>query len=79
MSVYDIFFTMFLLSYHQKFSGVITIDKNDVRAKFQGQRSEGKVTEVKTNFAPNLAISGIRIVTQAWIHQWLWNDAQSLK
>ena len=35
-----------------KFSGVITIDKSDVHAKGQGQRSNVKVTEVKTNFAP---------------------------
>ena len=34
-----------------KFS-VITIDKSDVHAKGEGQRSKVKVTEVKTNFAP---------------------------
>ena len=35
-----------------KFSGVIAIDKSDVHAKGQGQRSKVKVKEVKTNFAP---------------------------
>ena len=39
-----------------KFSGVITNDKGDVHAK--GHRSKVKITEVKTNFAPNLVISG---------------------
>ena len=33
-----------------KFSGVITIDKRDVHAEGQGQRSKVKVTEVKTQF-----------------------------
>ena len=37
-----------------KFSWVITIDKRDVHAKGQVQRSKVKVTEVK----PNLAVSG---------------------
>ena len=31
-----------------KFSGVITIDKSDVHAKGQDQRSKAKVTKVKT-------------------------------
>ena len=35
-----------------KFSGVITIDKNDVHAKGQYQRSKAKVADVKTIFAP---------------------------
>ena len=35
-----------------KSSGVITIDKSDVHAKGQGQRSKVKVTEIRTNFAP---------------------------
>ena len=34
------------------FRGGITIDKSDVHAKRQGQKSKVKVTEVKTNFAP---------------------------
>ena len=34
-----------------KLSGVITIDKSDVHAKSQGQRSKVKVTEVKTQFS----------------------------
>ena len=33
------------------FSGVISIDKSDVHAKGQGQRSKVKVREVKTQFA----------------------------
>ena len=45
-----------------KFSGVITIDKSDVRAKGQGQRSKVKVTEVKTQ------LSRLRTVTPLWIH-----------
>ena len=35
-----------------KFSAIITIDKRGVHAKARGQRSNFKVTEVKTNFAP---------------------------
>ena len=52
-----------------KFSGVITIDKSDVHAKGQGQRSKVKVTEVKTQFVH------FRTVTQIGIHWWLPNDA----
>ena len=55
-----------------KFSGVITINKSDVHAKGQGQRSKVKVTDVKTQF------SRFRTVTPVWIHIWQWNDAQSL-
>ena len=54
-----------------KFSGVITIDKRDVLAKGQGQRSKVKVTEVMTPF------SCFRTVTPGWIHIWRWNNAQS--
>ena len=38
-------------------------------------RSEVKVTEIKTNFAP----IWVRTVTPVWIHIWLTNDVQSLK
>ena len=55
-----------------KFSGVITIDKSDAHAKGQGQMSKVKVTDVKTQF------NRFRPVTPVSIHQWLWNDAQSL-
>ena len=55
-----------------KLSGVITIDKNDVRIKGQGQRSKVKVAEVRTQF------SRFRTVTPIWINLWRWNDAQSL-
>ena len=64
-----------LCSHHRiimKFSGVITIDKNDVHAKGQGQRSKVKVTEVKTQF------SRFRTVTPVWICIWWWNDARRL-
>ena len=54
-----------------KFSGVITIEKSEVHVK--GQRSEAKVTEVKTQFSP------FRTVTPVWIHIWLQNDAERLK
>ena len=55
-----------------KFSGVITIDRRDVRAKGEGQRSKVKVTEVMTPF------SRFRTVTPVWIHIWRRNDALSL-
>ena len=34
-------------------SKLITIDRSDVGAKGQGQRSKNKITEGKTNFSPN--------------------------
>ena len=55
-----------------KFSGVITSDKSDVRAKGQGQRSKVKVTEVTTQ------LNRFRTVTPVWIHIWWWDDAYSL-
>ena len=55
-----------------KLSGVITVDKSDVHARGQGQRSKVKLTEVKTQ------LSRFRTVTPVWIHIWWWNDAQSL-
>ena len=64
-----------LCSHHRiikKFSGVITIDRSDIHAKVQGQRSKVKVTEVKTQ------LCRFRTVTPVWIHLWRWNDAQSL-
>ena len=61
-----------------KFSGVITNDKSDVRAKGQGQRSKVKVTRLKKIFHFT-QIRRFRTVTPVWIHQWLRNDAQSLK
>ena len=66
--------TPFSLSSHHhiimKFSSVIMNDKSDVHTK--GQRSDDKVTEVKTQ------LSCFRIVTPVWIYIWWWNDAQSL-
>ena len=50
----------------------ITIDKSDVYALRQGQRSKVKVTEVMT------PLSRFRTVTPVWIHIWQWNDAHSL-
>ena len=64
-----------LCSHHSiimKFSGVITSDKSDVRAKGQGQRSKVKVTEVTTQ------LNRFRTVTPVWIHIWWWDDAYSL-
>ena len=55
-----------------KLSGVITVDKSDVHARGQGQRSKVKLTEVKTQ------LSRFRTVTPVWIHIRWWNDAQSL-
>ena len=68
--------TPFSLCFHHriimKLSGVNTIDRSDVQANGQGQRSKVKVTEVKTQFSHFLTI------TPVWIHIWRWNDAQSL-
>ena len=47
-----------------KFLGAITIDKTDVHAKGQGQRSKAKGTEVKTE------LSHFMTVTLVWIHIW---------
>ena len=55
-----------------KFSEVITIDRSDVHAKGQGQRSKVQVTEVMT------PLSSFGTVTPVWIHIWWWNDAYSL-
>ena len=55
-----------------KFSGLITIDRRDVHAKGQCQRSVVKVTQVVTPF------SRFRTVTPVWIHIWRWYGAQSL-
>ena len=55
-----------------KFSEVITIDRSDVHAKGQGQRSKVKVTEVMT------PLSRFRTVTPVWIIIWWWNGAYSL-
>ena len=61
-----------------KFSGVITIDKSNVHAWGQGQRSKVRVTRDKKS--PILTqIGRFRTVTPIWIYQWLRNDAQSLK
>ena len=66
----------FSLCFHHriimKFSGVITNDKSKVHTKGQGQRSNVKVTEVKTQ------LNRFRTVTPVWIHIWWWNDAHSL-
>ena len=62
-----------LCSHHHiimKFSGFITNDQSKVHAKGQGQRSKVKVTTQLNRF---------RTATPVWIHQWLRNDAQSLK
>ena len=56
-----------------KFSGVIIMDRGDVHAKGQGQRSKVKVTEVNTQ------LSRFRTLTPVWIHIWQWNHAHSWK
>ena len=56
-----------------KFSEVITMVKNDVHAKGQGQRSKVKVTEVNTQ------LSRFRTRTPVWIHIWQWYHAHSWK
>ena len=58
-----------LCSHHHiimKFSGVITIDRHDVHAKGQGQRSKVKLTEVTTQ------LNRFGTVTPVWIHIWSW-------
>ena len=61
-----------------KFSGVITIDKSNVHARGQGQRSKVKVTwDKKSQILAQ--IGRFQTVTPVWIYQWLQNDAQSLK
>ena len=75
-SIRHTFFTMFSSSYrHEKFSVVITINKSDVSAKGQGQRSKVKVTGQK-NFDPIWTI-----LDRDWSlnHRWLRYNAQSLK
>ena len=52
-----------------KFSGVITIDKSDVLAKGQGQRSR---SQRSTQF------NCFWTVTLVWIHILWWNDVQGL-
>ena len=56
-----------------KFSGVITMDRSDVHAKGQGQRSKVNVTEVNTQ------LSRFWTLTPVWIHIWQWNYAHSWK
>ena len=56
-----------------KFSGVIAMDRSDVHAKGQGQRSKVKVTEV------NIPLSRFLIRTPVWIDIWQWNHAHSWK
>ena len=45
---------------------------------FQGHLSNFKVTWLK-KVSIFTQIGHFRTVTPVWIHQWLWNDAQSLK
>ena len=118
--------TFWQCSWHRiilEFSGVITTDRRDVRAKGRSQRSKVKVTEVMTHIAvsgPQHQFEftyGDEIMHKAWccleevpycfsrspvkfqghtvnklpilthigrfrtvsMHQWLWNDVQSLK
>ena len=45
---------------------------------FQGHPSKFKVTRLKKSSLLT-QIGRFGTVTQAWIHRWIWNDAQSLK
>ena len=67
---------LFLLCSHHriimKSSGVTTKDQGNVHAKYQGQRSKVKVTEVTTQ------LNRFRTVTPVWIHIWWWNDTYNL-
>ena len=61
-----------------KFSGImksgITIDKSEVRAKGQGQRSRSqRWKQILPQFGH------CRTLTPVWIHRWLQNDVQSLE
>ena len=57
-----------------KFSGVIIIDKSDVHAKSHGQRSKGKVKEIKRTFNQKFLdrnsssdfTDGYQIMHKAW-------------
>ena len=75
LSVRHTFFTMFPSSYHHEIFSprVITMDRSDVHAKGQGQRSKVKVTEVNTQ------LSHFQTLTPVWIHIWQWNHAHSWK
>ena len=71
--------TVWLCSFHRiimQFSGVIIIDKSDVHAKSQGQKSKMKVREVKQSF-PHLGFYGPK--SQFLIHRRLRNFAKSMK
>ena len=57
-------------SHHRIIMKVIIMDRSDVHAKGQGQRSKLKVTEVNTQ------LSRFRTLTPVWIHIWQWNHAQ---
>ena len=63
----------FALCFHHRITvklvGVITNDRSEFHAKFRGQTSKVKVTDVKTRF---------RGVTPIWIDIPWWSDAQSL-
>ena len=62
----------FLHGIIMKFSGVITIDRSDVYANIQGQKSKVKVTGVKTQ------IGCFGTITPVWFLIWWWNDSTKL-
>ena len=76
LSVPDTFFTMLLLLHHHEIFNSNYQWHKWCPFKGQDQRSKVKVTKVKTNFVP---IGHFWTVTPVWIHQWLRNDAHSLK
>ena len=64
-------FTMFLLRIIMKFSGVNNIDKSDVYAQDQDQRSKVKVTEVKRNFTE------LKIWVLNHLHKVFWGQCNA--
>ena len=56
----------------RNFQELLLMNKREVQAKGQGQRSKVKVTEVTTQ------LKRFRTLTPVWIHIWWWNDAYIL-
>ena len=71
-SVCNTFSIMLPSSYHHEIFRSDSINRNDVHAKGQGQRSKVKVTEVKTQRC------SLRTITPVWIQVWQWNDVHCL-
>ena len=61
-----------------KWGTKLDVAKKGCPIVFQGHPSNFKVTWLK-NLPILTYIGRFRTVTPIWIHQWLWNDSQSLK